>query len=225
MSDAWLQALHDAGLIDGDTCDDRHQAYVAFGSRAAGVHSDGSDWDVLCVTEGTCQRTRHARVRHVELVVVPRARVMSAQWLGSELAGHVGQYGRVIAGQPDFLDKVFRSHQAIERKTAVVAGRLRALSRYASVFTRPYLHHFAVKARRDMQRLVCLQEGEPVPPSPVLDARWSALGDENALHRLTAKYYGGRDYRTGVRIALDRPHACLATRDSLVISSRWGGPA
>ena len=154
---------------------------VLFGSRAAGVEREDSDFDLLLVGH-----ERPKRTRTVDWVWVSPERLCSAEWLGSELAGHVARYGTWLWGTPNWIERVWRSRAAIAHKAAVISGRIRALDHTFALLAAPYVRKHLLRLRRDLQRHACLLEGEAVPPTAFLDGAWSqAVDRQQELLRLS----------------------------------------
>jgi len=78
-----LQALADLGLSLGELQRSAEQI-VVFGSRAAGLARESSDWDLLIIGSDSSLHTPA-----LDLVWVTPRELESADWLASELAGHV----------------------------------------------------------------------------------------------------------------------------------------
>lgn len=140
---------------------------VLFGSRAADVAREDSDWDLLIVGNGKSVHTQR-----VDLVWISPAVIRSEHWLGSELASHVAAYGRWLLGSEDWRGKVHISLAAIKRKQTGVEFQLKELNRiWSSLLPHARARHLT-RLRRDVQRLSLLRNGDPVPPSRHLDVVW-----------------------------------------------------
>lgn len=148
---------------------------VLFGSRAAGLARDDSDWDLLCIGEG-----RSLAVPGLDLVWISPAELTTPGWLAGELAGHVAAYGRWLHGAPDWISAVACGPEAAARKARHLASRLAAIERAWPLLTAPYRRKHLTLLRRDLQRHALLARREPVPPSPSLDAAWRAHSDPAA---------------------------------------------
>jgi len=145
------------------------QEIVLFGSRAAGVSTRDSDFDVLCIGRRVCT-TR--LTKPIDLLWLPSRRLTDARWLGSELAGHIAAYGRWMHGEPKWRESVVSSQRAVCRKTKMLENHVRALNRSWTFFPERYRRLHARLLRQDMQRLHRLASGNPVPPTPILDQEW-----------------------------------------------------
>jgi hypothetical protein len=145
----------------------RAHEIVLFGSRAQGVAGQDSDWDLLCVGEGST-----SRVGSVHLVWVPSAETFTEKWLGSELAGHIAAYGVWLLGTSHWRERVFVSPIAVAHKQRLVKARLAALNRYQHDLAPARRAYYALRIRRDVQRLLILRGGGAVPASPLLDQTW-----------------------------------------------------
>jgi hypothetical protein len=152
------------------------EAVILFGSRAAGLAREDSDWDLLLVARG-----RSRLRRGLDLVRVDPAVFHGARWRSSELAGHVGRWGRTLAGDAawlEMLEDTETGREAIARKRRQLRAQLGASERYW-----PSLASWAQGARRrrlrrDLQRHIRLLESEPIPPSALLDREWARLAAE-----------------------------------------------
>lgn len=144
---------------------------ILFGSRAVDLHTPSSDWDVLYV--GPPQEW----VRNLDQIRVTRERLLSREWLGSELAGHIAQFGRVICGSADWREKTFRSRAAMRRKQKQIEERAYRFEAIAARLNQTFERKLARKIRRDIQRLKILEYGLAIPPTPALDLAWRLEGD------------------------------------------------
>lgn len=145
---------------------------VIFGSRAAGVSKEDSDFDLLCVGVGASRLSRA-----LDLVFIAPEDIQGERWLGSELAGHVARYGVWLKGDPDWVHRHHGSHQALERKREKLLHRLQAVEQHFHLFDPLYLQKYLTLTRRDLQRYEHLAHGEPVPPTPILDQAWAQLAE------------------------------------------------
>jgi hypothetical protein len=141
---------------------------VLFGSRAAGVSDDLSDWDVLCVGYG-----RSIRAGGADLVWVRPDVLGSDLWLGSELASHIAEYGHWLAGSGAWRGRARISRRALDAKLSAIQMMLAELDRLWIHLLPPARVRHAMRVRRDIQRLQVLCEGRAVPPRPYLDELWA----------------------------------------------------
>jgi hypothetical protein len=156
------------------------QQIVLFGSRAARVSREGSDFDLLCVGSGSSHLGQM-----LDLVFVTSKDCRGNRWLGSELAGHVARYGQWLTGEPDWVHRVQPSRGAIDRKAEKLRRRLRAVEASFPLLDASYLDKHFTLIRRDLQRHESLLKGEPGPPTPLLDQAWTRLVDpREELERL-----------------------------------------
>jgi Nucleotidyltransferase domain len=140
---------------------------VLFGSRAADVAEEESDWDLLIVGDG-----KPVHTKRIDLVWIPPGAIRSERWLGSELASHVAAYGRWLLGADDWSSEAHISCTAVERKRIGVEFQLRELNGiWSSLLPAARARHIT-RLRRDVQRLSLLRNGEAVPPRHHLDATW-----------------------------------------------------
>src|ERR1700723_2793978 len=110
---------------------------MVFGSRAAGVHACDSDLDVLCFGRGNRLKTSA-----LDLLWVPESAMCDEDWLGSELATHIAQYGICLKGRGTWPSLVFFGTNATKRKLRRISSLLNAVSggwsRLHPVFRRRY---------------------------------------------------------------------------------------
>lgn len=144
---------------------------VVFGSRAAGLSTAESDWDVLVIGVGTTA----IHSKQLDLVVVAPATLLTEEWLGSELASHVARYGVWIKGAG-----AWRSHASVSPN--VVASKAARLRRQVGTFGKLFQRSNSARElkhrtllRRSLQRLHRMQRQDPVPPTRVLDEEWRQL--------------------------------------------------
>ena len=158
------------------------QEIVLFGSRAAGLAHERSDWDILCVGHGRTRRTPR-----IDLIWVTPEERCSRAWLTGELAGHVAQWGQWLAGEPTWKDSANPGPEACLEKRRRVTRRVMAWERSWSL-CRPRLRaRYALALRRDLQRHEKLLHGQAVPPSAMLDQDWREQSDAGKyLHELAA---------------------------------------
>ncbi len=155
-----------------DALVDAADELVLFGSRAAGVNRPESDWDVLLVAD-----KRPPLLPGADLLCVPRRRVETREWLESELANHIAAFGLWLSGTPSWRNEVRRgSACAVERKSRAICDRIAMLAPDWHLLSRPFRSKYLTLIRRDMQRLIMMTGGQPVPPTPVLDATWREHG-------------------------------------------------
>lgn len=145
---------------------------VIFGSRAAGVSKEDSDFDLLCVGAGTSRLSRS-----LDLVFITPQDILGERWLGSELAGHVARYGVWLKGEPDWVRLHHGSRQALERKRTKLLHRLQSVEQHFHLLDPLYLQKYLTLTRRDLQRYEYLAQSEPVPPTPILDQAWAHLAE------------------------------------------------
>jgi hypothetical protein len=158
--------LRPIGLAWGPL-EQRASQIILFGSRAANVAKDESDWDLLLVGDGKAVRTRH-----LDIIWVSPEMILSDLWLGSELASHVAAFGQWMIGPDEWCRNVHISAAAVERKRTGVEFQFEELSKvWPSLLPRAKTRHMT-RLRRDIQRLMLLSAGEAIPPSHYLDNAW-----------------------------------------------------
>lgn len=140
---------------------------VVFGSRATGAHRRLSDLDILCIGDG-----RRIKNRTLDLLWLPCSALESEKWLGSELAGHVAEYGIWLKGRGEWQKRVHSSEVAIHRKQTKIARLVKSVDKYWNCLHVGYQVRYQTTLRREIQRLMLLWMRTPVPPTPSLDSEW-----------------------------------------------------
>lgn len=144
---------------------------VVFGSRASGLQGPSSDLDLLCISR---TRTLHHKDRSLDLLCLSITDSRTAQWRGSELAGHIAAFGVLLEGDGDALKGISVGKEAIQHKRQRIEAYVRALSHKWFALDRVFKVKYAIKLRRETQRLYLLEQGVPIPPTRVLDEMWNA---------------------------------------------------
>jgi hypothetical protein len=160
---------------------------VLFGSRAAGVAHERSDWDILCVGHGSTRRTAR-----IDLVWVTPEERCSRAWLEGELAGHVGRWGQWLVGEPSWRESAIPGPAACEEKQRRIARRVTVWERSWPLCSARLRARYALALRRDLQRHEVLRVGQAVPPSAMLDQVWRDVADRGAYLDELAGYAGVR---------------------------------
>jgi hypothetical protein len=140
---------------------------MVFGSRAAGVHAYDSDLDVLCFGRGGRLKTPA-----LDLLWVPESAMCNEDWLGSELATHIAQYGICLRGQATWQSLVCFGAKATKQKLRRINAILNAVSRGWSRLHPVFRRRYQTTIRREIQRYGRLVEHVAVPPTPLLDREW-----------------------------------------------------
>jgi predicted nucleotidyltransferase len=146
---------------------------VFFGSRAQGVNSRSSDLDVLCIGRG--QRLKSA---HLDIIWKRQDEAESVDWLSSELAGHIAEYGVWFLGRGDWRGDVRIGELAVNQKEQRIIRLSESLHTHWSKLHLDFQQKYLTIIRREVQRLEILRQGSAVPPTPLLDERWRS--DQNS---------------------------------------------
>jgi hypothetical protein len=153
-----------------------------FGSRAAGCAMSQSDWDIVILSP-LATTSSHSNHGNVDLVIVKWSSDAARSWLASELAVHVAEYGRIIAGAEErdwSVDRVeaYRSKlKRIRSRAVAVAGAWNNLSAM-------HRARWALAIRRDIQRTVSLGVCGSVPPTFILDQAWTRASGAERLRTI-----------------------------------------
>ncbi len=143
---------------------------IVFGSRAAGIEGHDSDLDVLCSGRGPRLKTLA-----LDLLWVPEHSMCDEDWLGSELATHIAQFGICIKGQATWPSLVHFGARATKRKLSRISSLLTAVSGGWSRLHPVFRTRYQTTIRREIQRYGHLVEHKAVPPTPLLDREWLVL--------------------------------------------------
>jgi predicted nucleotidyltransferase len=170
LTDVLGQRLTMAGLYAQQLANEASEVIV-FGSMAVGLHRPDSDVDVLCV--GGADYKLHTAL--LDLIVVPQQSTDDPIWLQSELASHVGKYGKWIKGSPRWRDNARVTSKVVDEKRRRISAFMRSLPGSWPRLRECFRAKYATKLRRETQRLILLEHGVPVPPTRVLDYSWSAV--------------------------------------------------
>lgn len=176
--------------VTGERLLQTSQEIVLFGSRAAGVAHERSDWDILCVGHGRTRRTPR-----IDLIWVTPEERCSRAWLTGELAGHVAEWGQWLVGEPTWTDSVNPGPEACLEKRRRINRRVTVWERSWSLCSPRLRARYALSLRRDLQRHEKLLHGQAVPPSAMLDQDWRAQPDAGKyLHDLAARAGARTDF-------------------------------
>lgn len=176
-------------LASIDVCWERllqtSQEIVLFGSRAAGLAHERSDWDILCVGHGCTRRTPR-----IDLLWVTPEERCSHTWLTGELAGHVARWGKWLAGEPTWTDTANPGPEACREKRRRITRRVTVWEPSWPLCSARLRTRYALALRRDLQRHERLLHGQAVPPSALLDQDWSRQLDGEKYLREVASHAG-----------------------------------
>lgn len=138
---------------------------VVFGSRAIGRSRPESDWDILLIN---CMNAH--KIRGVDFVFIDQQHPeTSSNWLQSELAHHVAEYGIWMKGIGTWRNELIGLDLAREAKKKKIAARVNELRRRWNVLRDRDRRKWVTLLRRDLQRLDRLDANRAVPPSAILD--------------------------------------------------------
>lgn len=149
---------------------------IVFGSCAVGLQTDDSDLDVLCIGNGA-----RLKRRSLDLSWVSEEACREEAWLGSELAGHVAEYGVWLRGNGDWRVQTFTSLTAIERKRNRIISLSGTVTRLWDRLHPVFRSQYNVTIRRELQRLRLLQASVRIPPTKMLDNEWHQKGSRGLL--------------------------------------------
>ena len=168
------QALSKHG-VSWEQLTKKTEQIVLFGSRAAGLEGEHSDWDLLCIGNGGTS----LRSPELDLIWVSPAQAQSTDWLSTELANHIAKYGIWLHGVDNW------SHKARVGKSSL-AKKVKAIRRDGTVLTElwprlapRFRGRRALRIRRNLQRANYLRRLLPVPPTAVLDNEWARQGNRS----------------------------------------------
>jgi len=145
---------------------------VVFGSRAAGLETPFSDLDVLVVRKHGLAMPLPG-VRGIDLVFRTEDEILSAEWLKSEMAGHIAACGRWLQGSGRWRNNALavrgEPNEAAEAKRRRISRLAEALRNHWDRLTPDFRRRNLTTLRREKQRLQLLQSGIAIPPTRLLD--------------------------------------------------------
>jgi predicted nucleotidyltransferase len=144
---------------------------IVFGSVSAGLDRPNSDIDVLCIGPYDCK----LKTDVLDLIGFSRGATEDRTWLQSELVSHVAAYGSWIRGSAAWANHVRIGERVVVDKHRRVSAFIRSLSNSWVSLDGCFRKKYAIKLRRETQRLILLEQGIPVPPTRVLDNNWSSF--------------------------------------------------
>lgn len=177
LRESVITALERVGISWRDLIS-RAEEVILFGSRAAGLATSSSDWDLLCIGRGS-----DVRRDDVEIIWLDPLQRSGRKWLGSELAGHIAAFGVWLVGSPDWIGDVFVSSEAVAHKERKICRRLAVLRRTWELVGHDYQERKGQEVRRDMQRLALLYRGQAIPATLTLDRYWETQSASADLRR------------------------------------------
>lgn len=157
-----------AGPIDWTELRAGASEIVFFGSRALAVHERTSDLDVL-VVGNVSHRIKRAGL---DLICITTSELESADWLTSELAGHISHYGIWAEGCGAWRFRTLVGQSAVSRKERRILSLIENAKRAWAQLHPLFQAKYRTIIRRELQRLALLRETAPIPPTPLLDAEW-----------------------------------------------------
>jgi predicted nucleotidyltransferase len=189
---------------------DEASEVIVFGSMAVGLDRPNSDVDVMCIGGRQSKLKTHS----LDLIVFSEETAKSQVWLQSELALHISHYGVWIKGKPDWIDYVRVGKCAIEEKRRRVEAFMRHLPDSWSRLDEGFRVKYAIKVRREAQRLLLISRGVPVPPTRMLDTCWHDFSEshnelDDLLNRFAPRDRNefSRQFPAYIEANLHRSHA------------------
>ncbi len=145
-----------------DSCLDKSEQAIIFGSFACECENDKSDIDILFVGG---QKRRLSR--HLDFIWLRPEKLCSGTWLGSELATHISRYGVWAKGDESWKDRVFFSKAAITRKKERIFARLIHLLIKKEKLSLESKRDLFLKVLVNCNRLILLSSQIAIPPTAV----------------------------------------------------------
>lgn len=141
---------------------------IVFGSRATSVQRADSDLDLLLIGNVS----KKTKTKQLDCICMCESDCESTPWLGSELASHIASYGFWLRGDGQWRCRAEVSDRAIANKQR----RIQALVGVAEIrwqdFHRVFRAKYSTMIRRELQRLLLLQDRVAIPPTYYLDDQW-----------------------------------------------------
>jgi hypothetical protein len=160
-------ALESAGLTMDHIASHSEQV-ILFGSCAAGCDTRDSDVDLLCVGDG--KRTDTGRLH---LLWISPSSLSDPDWLGSEIGGHVSEYGIWLKGKRTLGPPQKPSSRTLQKKRNRIIDRASVLKQKWPLLSQGFKKDQLRSLRLDLQRYEMLNNFAPVAPNPMLDERWT----------------------------------------------------
>ena len=158
--------------ISWSALEDRASQVILFGSRAAGVAGRDSDWDLLCIGEGTSLHNGR-----LDVVWIPPEQLATEACARLRIAASlVATYGIWLVGEDSWSHLVRISPEAVHHKRQLILCQLSELRRLWSSIIPAGARSISRHIRRNVQRLHFLIEKRAVPPTRVLDDLWNQSG-------------------------------------------------
>lgn len=172
------KCVKNEGLVWADLMSTAKQIIV-FGSHACGLQSFDSDLDLLCVGKGIAFKSPRLHV-----IWVPEERLTDEIWLGGELATHISKYGVWIKGRRPWRRALKPNKFAVAKKNMRIHARAHAITSSWNDLLPAFKAKQLRRLRRDIQRLLYLKRGAPMPPTKRLDMTWEKLpkSDRNWIY-------------------------------------------
>jgi len=175
------------------------------------MHRPDSDLDVLLVGANTGR----LRVTGIDFVILRSEELASPFWLGSELASHIGSYGKWVKGCGSWREQVRISDRAAMRKQARIVGLLMRAPKWWSELHPVFHTKYKLTIRRELQRLDLLRRRTPVPPTYALDSDWDQhRSASDSLLEVAATLRLNSPAFHLARVCIDSSNRCLFARCS-----------
>lgn len=140
---------------------------LLFGSRAAGVSAQESDWDLLFAGA-----EKPPKADRLDIVWRTPGEIEDLNWLGSELASHIAAFGVRLRGDAEWTSAAVSGEGAIRKKHRRLVIGVEGLWDYWDRIHPEFQRKHLKTIRREVQRLHLPMDGKPVPPTPLLDRSW-----------------------------------------------------
>jgi predicted nucleotidyltransferase len=190
---------------------DEASEIVVFGSMSAGLDGPGSDIDILCFG----LHAYKLKTDLLDLIGFPRELAKSPAWLQSELATHIAEYGTPLKGGSKWINFARIGQSAIDIKSRRIATFLRSLPSAWLNLNEGFRVKYAVKLRRETQRLLLLERRTPIPPTKILDNSWECISKSRYEIRDRLLRMSIDRQSVFIRDLLDRIEAHFAVNDTL----------
>ena len=148
---------------------ERADEVAVFGSFAMNGDLSRKDVDIFAVGDFKGRITSC-----VDLMVVSKSQLSSAEWLESEVAGHIAKYGKWLKGTPEWACQAATTKETVLSKARRIESHLKGLRKNWRYMGGKYRDKHLTAIRRHLQRLECLINGQFVPPSKLLDESWKS---------------------------------------------------
>ncbi|MBJ6752679.1 nucleotidyltransferase domain-containing protein [Geomonas anaerohicana] len=155
---------------------DMAEEAVIFGSYACGCERPDSDFDLMLVGTG-----RRIKTKKLDLIWVPKERLVLKSWLRTELATHIAAYGAWVKGDGTWKRRVEITKYTMNKKRLKILIALSHIYVKRADLSDISRYDLLNKVVLDILRLSYLVNKRPVPPSALIKLEFGSCDPETML--------------------------------------------